>query len=187
MRDAADEYLSYEKKSRTPIHDTETEDLFQLLNANNYQKGSWVLHMLRSELGDKNFFSGIRSYYNEHRNSTATTEDLRAAFEKASGRNLKEFFARWIYGTGHPSYDLSWEWKSNTKTLRVLLRQLQAEAAFPNAVPIDILTPTGKRRVVLKPTGRRITKELKLSVAPTTVNMDPEHTILNEAQVTRTK
>ena len=39
--------LASRKQTRTPIHDTETEDLFKLLNANNYQKGAWVLHMLR--------------------------------------------------------------------------------------------------------------------------------------------
>src|SRR2546422_233375 len=55
MKRTADEYLSYEKKTSTPIHDTETENLFKLLNANNYQKGAWVLHMLRSSLGDEAF------------------------------------------------------------------------------------------------------------------------------------
>jgi aminopeptidase N len=186
MEDAADKYLNYEKTTRTPIHDTETEDLFKLLNANNYQKGAWVLHMLRSELGDKNFFRGIRSYYNQHRNSTATTEDLRASLEKASGRNLKEFFARWIYGTGHPRYELTWEWKNKTREVRLVLNQLQDEAAFPNTLAVDILTASGKVRVLLKPIGKHTTKEFHLNVAPTTVNLDPENTVLDEAQVTRT-
>jgi aminopeptidase N len=115
MKSAADKALSYEQGSRTPIHDTETEDLFKLLNPNNYQKGAWVLHMLRSELGDEKFFRGLRTYYNAHRNSTADTEDLREAFERASGQNLKEFFARWIYGAGHPEYRLSWQWKRSAR------------------------------------------------------------------------
>ena len=83
MKRKAQEYLSYEKQRRTPIHDTETEKLFVLLNANNYQKGAWALHILRGLLGDKDFFEGVRIYYNTHRHSTATTEDLRTAFEKA--------------------------------------------------------------------------------------------------------
>lgn len=183
MKDAADKYLSYEKKTRIPVHDTETENLFELLNANNYQKGAWVLHMLRSELGDNNFFRGIRYYYNAHRNSTATTEDLRAAFEKVSGRNLKKFFARWIYGTGHPRYELSWEWRSKAKTLKLVLTQLQSEVAFPNGVPIDILTTTGKRRVILKPADKQTAKVVKLNDAPATLKIDPENTILKEATV----
>lgn len=186
MKKAADEYLSYEKRTRTPVHDTETEDLFKLLNPNNYQKGAWVLHMLRSELGDKAFFRGIRAYYKAHRNSTATTEDLRAAFEKASGLNLKEFFGRWIYGTGHPRYELSWKWEGKAKTVRLVLTQLQTEAGFPNVMPIDILTASGKQRVIMKPTGKQTTKDLKLKGVPITVEIDPHNTILKEARVTKT-
>jgi len=185
MKDEADSYLNYEKKTRTPIHDTDTEDLFKLLNPNNYKKGAWVLHMLRSELGDEKFFRAIRVYYQAHKNSVADSEDLRAAFEKASGQDLKDFFARWIYGTGHPRYELSWQWRPENKKVRLELRQLQTEPAFPNAVPIDILTAGGKRRIVLRPTGRQTVEEVELNEAPTGINIDPENTLLKEAEVTK--
>jgi aminopeptidase N len=187
MKNEADTYFNYEKNTRTPIHDPNTEDLFQLLNANNYQKGAWVLHMLRAELGDAQFFGGIRIYYDAHKNATATSEDLRAAFEKASGRDLKDFFARWIYGAGHPSYELSWQWHEKAKKLKMMLKQLQPEPAFPNAVPIDILTANGKRRFVLKPTGRQTVDEVKLDAAPTGINVDPDNTILKDAHVSQNK
>jgi aminopeptidase N len=183
MKEAADTYFNFAKKTRTPVHDRETEDLFKLLNANNYQKGAWVLHMLRSELGDEKFFRGIRIYYDAHKNSTADTEDLRAAFEKASGRDLKEFFARWIYGAGHPRYELSWEWKTDSKKVRLVLTQLQTEPAFPNALPVDIVTANGRRRVVLKPTSKQTIEEVKLKDAPASINIDPENTVLKEAKV----
>src|SRR6185295_18874263 len=53
MTQEADTYFGYEQKRRSPIYDTDTQDLFKLLNANNYQKGAWVLHMLRAEVGDE--------------------------------------------------------------------------------------------------------------------------------------
>lgn len=187
MKREADTYFGYEKNARTPIHDTETEDLFKLLNANNYQKGAWVLHMLRAELGDESFFRGVRNYYAAHKNATATSDDLRAALEKASGRDLKEFFARWIYGAGHPSYELSWEWKADTKKVRLVLRQMQPEPAFPNAVPIDIVGSAGKRRLVLKPTSKETVQEFKLDAAPTTILVDPDNTILKEARVSQSR
>jgi aminopeptidase N len=183
MKNEADTYFHYEKNIRTPIYDPNTEDLFKLLNANNYQKGAWVLHMLRSELGDAQFFNGIRLYYDAHKSATATSEDLRAAFEKASGRDLKDFFARWIYGAGHPSYELSWQWNWKTNKLRMMLKQLQPEPAFPNAVPIDIVTSNGNRRFILKPTGRQTVDEVKLDASPRTVNIDPDNTILKDARI----
>jgi aminopeptidase N len=185
MKHEAETYFSFEKQTRTPIHDTETEDLFKLLNANNYQKGAWVLHMLRSELGDEKFFRGIRIYYEAHKNSIADTEDLRGAFEKASGQDLKEFFARWVYGTGHPRYELSWEWNADTQKVRLVLRQLQTEPAFPNALPLDLITSSGTRRIVLKPTGKQTIEEVKLNEAPSSVSIDPDNTVLKEASQKR--
>ena len=185
MGHAADTYFNFEKKILMPIHDTETEDLFKLLNANNYQKGAWVLHMLRSELGDEKFFRGIRIYYHDHKNSVANSEDLRSAFEKASGRDLRDFFAHWIYGAGHPRYELTWEWKADTKKVRLVLRQLQTEGAFLNALPVDILMASGSRRLVLKPTSKETIEEVKLNEAPTSISIDPENTVLKETSQNR--
>jgi len=180
MKNAGEAYLNYAKRTETPLHDTETEDLFKLLNPNNYQKGAWVLHMLRSELGDKAFFNGIRDYYTAHRDSTASTEDLRAALEKASGKDLRAFFKRWVYGAGHPTYDLSWEWMLKKKTLKLQLKQTQAGDYFPNSVPVEITTPTGKHRFVLKPTGKQTVQEFKLDGPPSLVSLDPANTVLKE-------
>ena len=155
MREAAGRYFNYEKQRRAPIHDTETEDLNKLLNENNYEKGAWVLHMLRKRLGDDAFFSGLRGYYNAHRDGNATTEDLRAALEKASGQNLKEFFARWVYGTGHPIYQMSWTWKNVTEkkvTVTITLNQTQAGDPFLDPVPVEIVTRGfGTNRIIVTP------------------------------------
>src|SRR5689334_1619845 len=51
MGGAATTVFAFEKTKRTPIFDRDTEELNALLNANSYQKGAWVLHMLRSNLG----------------------------------------------------------------------------------------------------------------------------------------
>src|SRR5215204_933383 len=109
MRENAKDYLDYEKRRKAPIYDTETEKLFDLLTPNNYEKGAWVLHSLRGMLGDRTFFEGLRDFYNTHQDSTATTEDLRAALERASGKDLKNFFERWIYKSGHPVYQIFWK------------------------------------------------------------------------------
>jgi aminopeptidase N len=186
MKRAADEYLRYEQARRAPIFDADTEDLFKLLNANNYQKGAWVLHMLRQQVGDRAFFDGIRAYYLAHRESTATTEDLRAALEKSSGVNLKEFFARWVYGAGHPQYELSWTWnEARTKggTLTMTLRQLQPDGPFPDPLPIEIVTPAGSRRAVFKPVNKETKLSLRLDQRPSKVNADPDETVLKEISV----
>ncbi|MCU1265733.1 MAG: metallopeptidase [Acidobacteria bacterium] len=183
MKRAADTYFTYEGKTRTPIHDTETEDLMQLLNANNYQKGAWVLHMLRSELGDKTFFAGLRKYYAAHKDSNANTDSLRAALEKESGKDLRQFFTSWVYGTGHPQYELTWKWLADTKRLRLTLKQLQREAPFINQVPIELVAGKTTSKLVLQPTSKEVVKEIKFAQSPTAIKLDPNNTILKEASV----
>jgi aminopeptidase N len=188
MRRKAGEYLKYEGTRRAPVHDRETEDLNELLNPNNYQKGAWVLHMLRAELGDAAFARGVRSYYRAHRHRNATTEDLRAALERASGRRLREFFARWIYASGHPRYEAAWAWSEGAATkarggvLTLTLRQTQEGdgAHFPNLFPVEIVTGAHTRRVKLTPTGRDTVTRINLPARPTAVRFDPDETILKE-------
>jgi aminopeptidase N len=181
MKGAAATAFAYEKKMRTPIFDRDTEDLMALLNANNYQKGAWVLHMLRSRLGDDAFFRGLRNYYHAHANANASTEDLRAALEKASGKDLKAFFARWVYDSGHPQYELSWQWTRGE--LRLELKQVQAGNAFLDPVPLSIRTASGTRDVVLKPNGKVLTQTIRLDEKPVAIDVDPKNTLLKEARV----
>lgn len=192
MTRKGEEYLKYEQTRRAPIHDRETEDLNELLNANNYQKGAWVLHMLRAELGDAAFFRGIRNYYRAHLHKTATTEDLRAALERASGRSLREFFARWIYASGHPRYEADWTWSERKAArggvLTLTLKQTHADGAhFPNAFPVEIVSGTGTRRLKLTPTGRATTQRIYLNRKPAEVRFDPDATILKEINVSSPK
>ena len=67
-----------------------------------YNKGAAVLHMLRRWLGDDVFFSGLRSFYASQKFTKAGTDDLRLAFESASGKSLERFFERWVYESEIP-------------------------------------------------------------------------------------
>ena len=189
MSRKGDEYFRYAKTRRAPIHDRDTENLNELLNANNYQKGAWVLHMLRRQLGDAAFFRGVRSYYRAHLHANATTEDLRRAFERASGRNLRDFFARWVYAAGHPVYKTRWAWRAargsrqaGRGTLVLTLAQTQPEEFFPAPVAVEIVTARGVRRLTIRPTGRDTVMLVPLPAPPSAVRVDPQDAILNEVE-----
>ena len=184
MRNAAQRYFNYEKQTKTPIHDEATPNLMRLLNANNYEKGAWVLHMLRSQLGDEAFFKGLRDYYKAHASANASTEDLRSALEKSSGKNLKEFFARWVYGTGHPVYELSQgsaEYAGAGEFLTITLKQTQPGEPFLDPVPIEIDNGSSKQQVVIWPKGNTATTRVSTKGSKAaTVRLDPDETLLKE-------
>jgi len=186
MKDAAERAFGYERTTRTPIFDRDTEDLMKLLNANNYQKGAWVLHMLRSRLGDDAFFRGLRGYYRDHANGVATSEDLRAALEKSSHSDLRAFFTRWVYDSGHPQYELSWDFTGGpgrNGELRLTLKQLQPGNVFLDPVPLVVRTASGSRDIVLKPTSKTTTQTLQPGDKPSAIELDPHNTLLKEAKV----
>ncbi|MCD6360450.1 MAG: hypothetical protein J7M38_06235 [Armatimonadetes bacterium] len=67
-----------------------------------YEKGAWILHMLRHQVGDRVFFQTVRRFATEHADEVITCRDLQHAFEDAWGRPLDWFFDQWLYGTGVP-------------------------------------------------------------------------------------
>lgn len=183
MHDAADRYFRYARRNHVPIHDTTTTDLMSLLNENNYEKGAWVLHMLRRQLGDEAFFKGLRSYYNDHREGNATTEDLKSALEKSSGKDLKEFFARWVYGAGHPRYELTWGvpvTPANTLSVHLNLNQIQEGEPFLDPVPIEFTVNGKTERRTIHPTGKLTSTNIQVKGLVTAVKIDPDDTLLKE-------
>src|SRR5690606_37591424 len=80
--------ISFSRRSGIPVVDTSTKNYMDLLNANSYEKGGWVLHMLRRQLGDSIFWKGIRQYYHDYAGKNADTRDVQKIFEDVSGKKL---------------------------------------------------------------------------------------------------
>ena len=134
--------------------------------------------MLRKRLGDYAFFRGLRLYYETHKEANATTDDLRAALEKASGQNLRDFFNRWVFGSGHPIYDVSYT--EAGAFLTISLKQTQGGEAFLDPVPIEITSGGEKTRALIRPEGKVTTERVRVKGGATTVQIDPDDTLLKE-------
>ncbi|HKW50358.1 MAG TPA: M1 family aminopeptidase, partial [Candidatus Eisenbacteria bacterium] len=89
---------------------TTREDHFLVI----YQKGAWVLHMLRNlflnldTMKDGGFDNIMREFYGSYAEKDATTADFQRVVEKYAGRNMSWFFREWVYGTGIPHYKFAW-------------------------------------------------------------------------------
>jgi aminopeptidase N len=110
-----------------PIIDS-SDNLLQLLNANNYNKGAWVLHSLRGLVGDSAFFQGIRAFYARYRDSTVMSEDFQREMERASGRELDWYFRQALRQPGYPKLEISTQYDASRKSLLLTIRQTQPEA-----------------------------------------------------------
>lgn len=107
------------------VNCTDTTNESRIFNGRlSYNKGAYVLHMLRGVLGDSVFFRGIRRYTNDPalRLGYALTQDLKRNMELESGKDLTEFFQNWVYGEGYPNYQADW-YQNNQNWVKVKLKQ----------------------------------------------------------------
>jgi len=162
------------------VHDN-LDDMSQVTTSQIYQRGAWVLHMLRSRLGDEAFWRGIRSYYSEYFNANATTADFRRHMERASGEDLEAFFEQWLYQGGHVVLDGSWRWTGSA--VEIELGQVQ-DYGYSFNVPVEIGiyavgagTPTVR---TFQMGTSRVTVSFDLDARPEQVVIDPRTVLLAE-------
>lgn len=106
-----------------------------------YGKSLMFQHMLRQLVGDSLYIRAFRQFYKDYRFKIASFADIRTAFEKVTGRDLKPFFKEWLTRKGAPQLTLS-EVKvrkpKNDYLLSFRLSQIQKEDVFPLVVPVAV-------------------------------------------------
>lgn len=90
-----------------------------------YTKGGWVLHMLRTQLGEELFRESIQTYLERNAYGNVVTEDLNSVVEEISGRSFDRFFDQWIYHGKHPKLDVRYEWLAAEKLAKITVHQTQ--------------------------------------------------------------
>ena len=146
-----------------------------------YDKGGWVLHMLRHVVGDSSFFLGLRNYASDYALSNATTQDFRAVMESASGRYLGDFFDRWVYQDGEPVY--RWGWTAAPTpagwVTHVRVEQTQGGALFSMPIDLKVNTPSGSFQFTIE--NDAVNQDFALPpvpARPASVELDPDYWLL---------
>ncbi|RUM94479.1 MAG: M1 family peptidase [Thiothrix sp.] len=144
-----------------------------------YGKALMLFHMLRRELGDDVFSRGLRAFYKQFQFKTASYEDIRKAFEEATGQSLADYFNQWIQRVGAPALALSNA--DNEKTtegyrLSFRLQQKQMNNTYHLRVPVAV-TLEGQDKawqtdIVMN--QKEQDYELNLPAKPLRIDIDPE-------------
>ncbi|MGV3657096.1 MAG: M1 family aminopeptidase [Chitinophagaceae bacterium] len=184
MRQDRNQIIRFSKNWNKPVVDS-TSDLMDLLNANSYQKGSWVLHMLRSEVGDDVFRNIISNYYERYKGRNAETREFQQVAEQVSGKNLNAFFQQWLFTPGHPQLQVTW--KQFKDGITVTIKQLQPKTfVFPFSIGVQ----TADKAMRLKEwqiTKKEETFILKGFTGVQQIVLDPHTQLLFEGKVSKGK
>ena len=112
-------------KDQKPIVWREYKDPWEQFDYRAYPKGSWVLQMLRSQIGPELFRKCIRTYVERHRNRNVVTQDLNEVFEELTGRSWDEFFDQWVYHGGVPVLKATYAWDQVRGQAKLTVAQTQ--------------------------------------------------------------
>jgi len=146
-----------------------------------YNKGAYVLHTLRDQIGDKAFFKGVNNFINDPALSYgfAITDQFRAHMEAASNRDLNEFFNDWYMGEGHPNYILQYNLVGSKLYMEVtqggssgrspFFEMDLTVAVYLNGLRFDFKLPITQQNEVFVETFGRV---------PDSVQIDPDYNTL---------
>lgn len=155
-----------------------------------YEKGSEVIRMIHTLLGEEGFQKGMKLYFERHDGTAATCEDFVAAMEDASGVNLSQF-RLWYSQSGTPTLSVESHYDAEKKEYTLTTRQVTApthEQTEKQAlhIPLDIELYTASGEVIeLQCNGQPIHNVLDVKEAEQTfvfenVNEQPVPSLLRE-------
>jgi aminopeptidase N len=152
-----------------------------------YDKGSWVLHMLRWEVGDSVFFNILRKYFDNYKYSAADTKDFQRICESVTQKSMDKFFKQWVfdgediikldysakYITVNDSCSVELEFEQTQKGYEVYEFKLEIQFAFKNG-------EIEKRTVYISDRKQKVT--FRFMEEPTEIIPDPDSWLLMKSK-----
>ncbi len=151
-----------------------------------YEKGAWIVHMLRGRLGDDAFLKMLAAMTNRYRYKQISTEQFRelaAEFlpPKSPDPKLEDFFAQWVYATGIPTIRMTVQSSGKAPAIKVrgTLNQSDVSDDFSTYVPVEAQLP-GRKSVVkwVQTSSEPVQFSIDLKQPALRILLDPNNTLL---------
>jgi Peptidase family M1 domain len=155
-----------------------------------YQKGAWVLHMLRNlmlntrTMNEDKFKAMMRDFYETYRGKRASTLDFQRVVERHTGLPMDWFFNQWVYGTEVPTYTFAWNAETDTtgNVVRLRVRQSDVPETFAMYVPILIKFAEGEAMIRVLVRGATTETVIRVPTRATEVTLNPLESVLAEVK-----
>ena len=139
-----------------------------------YNKVAFIFHMLREEIGVSAFDDGIRRFWAEHRFGFAGWNDLKLAFEQASGRDLDWFFRQWLEQPGAPRLSLgTYLVEAVNDGFRSRVEILQPVPGYRLGLNVTLASESGEETRRIELDERMTQLEWETDSRPIAIEFDP--------------
>ena len=171
------------KQYRRPLVQNVFEEPIDIFDRHLYERGSLVLDMLRTNLGDELWWKAIHHYVTTHAGSDVLTHDFQRAIESATGRNLDWFFDQWVWKGGHPEFKATYKWDAEHGAVTIGLSQTQQTedvltSVYRTPLEIAFMTRRGLQSFHVEVSEAQHSFVFPLAVEPSFVAIDPGNRVL---------
>lgn len=160
-----------------PIRPDQVMEMNNFYTLTVYEKGSEVIRMMHTLLGEEKFQKGITLYFQRHDGSAATCDDFVEAMEDASGVDLT-LFRRWYSQSGTPVLTVEDEYDPHSEIYKLHVKQHTPPTAdqkekLPLHIPLDIELYDGEGKVIpLQYQGESLSSVLNVTESEQTFVFD---------------
>jgi aminopeptidase N len=181
-------YFAEDKRYRRPIVCQTYREPIELFDRHLYQKGALVRHMIRYLLGDKGYYASIQQYYRDNLYQSVETLDLIKAIEKATGKNLRQFFDQWVFAAGFPEYKVTYRYDRKAKAAVVKVAQTQTldenTGLFSMPIPISFGFADGHfQDMTILVEEKETSFVFPMAEAPVMFRFDPHNLVLKTVEL----
>jgi aminopeptidase N len=154
------------------------EDFSPELWALTGSKGAATMNMLRFIVGDEKFFAILKGFAQGNVWKSVTTDDFKAAVEKATGQDLGYFFLQWAESSGAPEFRLEYTVYRTEKGFRVMGKVSQDLDTFRMPVDLKIETEGNPEEKRVEVVGTASEFSVDTFGKPKSVVIDPNNKVL---------
>jgi hypothetical protein len=143
-----------------------------------YGKSAMLFYTLRERLGAENFRAALRDFWQRQRFRAASFDDLAAAFERAAGGDLSDFFRQWVDQAGAPQItvaDARNAGDSDSPGIALALSQDLADRS--NHVPVRVFQASGREDFAIELSGSLHTVQIAIRAPAYALAVDPDFTV----------
>jgi aminopeptidase N len=153
-----------------------------------YEKGSWIIHMMRAQLGDERFFKLLSELVSRYRYRDVSTEQFRALAQELAPAKFGDpgfqlFFDQWVYATGVPEVRISHTVRGKPPAVKVrgTVSQSGVPEDFSTLVPVEVQLPGKQSRVQwIRTSGDPVPFSADVPSVPVRVALDPGGNVLRK-------
>jgi aminopeptidase N len=155
-----------------------------MFDSHTYPKGALVLHMLRTLIGDEQFFRVLSHFLHQHAFDAVDTNDFIRSVKTVTGQNLDWFFDQWLHKPGHPVFNVRSAWDPARRVVTLTVAQVQdftrGVPVFRVPVSIAIVTTGGKVARTVWIREKEETFEFPAEAKPLLVRFDEGNALIKE-------